>query len=126
MDMNTEQLVIWGTAIYLVLITAFAFIQFWRINRWPYVVGKLLKADVEYTARWSAWVHVTYEYEVDGEKYVGNRLSPLIVHGQVGPIIKKQLAKIQYISNDQVKVFYNGKKPVKSYLVKGTGLNFFG
>ncbi|MBL4671043.1 MAG: hypothetical protein JKX81_02190 [Arenicella sp.] len=93
------------------------------------MIGRLLNADVEYLnmlERGSAWEEVKYEYEVDGKQYVGTRLSPLVVRGQVGPRIKKQLAKIQYVSNDQVKVFYNNKQPGKSYLVKETWLNIFG
>lgn len=127
--MDIEQIAIWGFAVYLVLALSYSFIHSWRINAWPHVTGKLLNADVEYmniVDRGSAWECVKYEYEVDGKQYVGNRLSPLVVRGQVGPRIKKQLAKIQYVSDDHVKVFYNEKKPGKSYLVKETWLNIFG
>ncbi len=76
--------------------------------------------------RGSAWENVQYEYAVGGKTYTGTRLSPLIVRGQVGPRIKKQLAKIQYVSDAQIKVFYDPQKPEKSYLVKETWLNILG
>jgi len=127
--MNVEQMAILGFVIYMVSMITYSSIRSRRINAWPHVIGKLLNADVEYlntVERGSAWEDVKYEYEVDGKQYVGTRLSPLVVRGQVGLRIKKQLAKIQYVSNDQIKVFYNDKKPGESYLVKETWLNIFG
>ena len=50
---------------------------------------------------------------------------PLIISGQVRLKIKKQLEKIQYVSTDRVKVFYNENNPNKSYLVKETWLDIF-
>ena len=126
--MSTEQLVIWAAVAYLVLMLAYSYIRSLKIHAWPYVVGKLQDADVDYlhmVDRYSAWDRVSYEYEVDGEKYIGKRLSPLIVRGQVASKIKKQLAKIEYVSKDQVKVFYDKKDPSKSYLVKETWFDIF-
>jgi len=127
--MSIEQMAILGFVIYMVSMITYSSIRSRRINAWPHVIGKLLNADVEYLhmlERGSAWEDVKYEYKVDGKQYVGTRLSPLVVRGQVGPRIMKQLAKIEYLSNDQVKVFYNKEEPSKSYLVKETWLNIFG
>ena len=126
--MSIEQLVIWGALVYLVLMLAYSYKRSMKINNWPYVLGKLQNADVEYLHmidRYSAWDSVSYEYEVGGQKFVGKRLSPLIVRGQMASKIKKQLAKIQYVSNDEVKVFYDQNDPSKSYLVKETWLDIF-
>lgn len=127
--MEKGELALWGFAIYGLVVLAYSSYRSWRINRWPYVVGTLLKADIDYIyvdERGSALEDLRYEYEVDGVHYTGSRLSPLIVRGQVGPRIRKQLAKIQYISTDQVKVYYDPRKPHKCFLVKETWLNLFG
>lgn len=127
--MEIEKIAIWGFGIYAVLALGYSSYISRKIDAWPYVIGKLLHADVYYLnvgERGSASPNVKYEYEVEGMQYVGTRLSPLVVRGQVGPKIKKQLAKIQYVSEGQVKVFYNKKTPSKSYLVKESWLNIFG
>ena len=67
---------------------------------------------------------VKYTYEVNGVVYKGKRLSPWSVTGHVKNIISKQMAKIEYVPKDQVKVFYNPKNPSKSYLVRESFLEF--
>lgn len=127
--MTNEQLAFWGFAIYLVVMIAYSSLCSWRLHGWPHLVGKLLRADVEYLNvldRGSAWEDLHCEYKVAGEKYSGTRLSPLVLRGQVGPRIKQELAKIQYVSKDQILVFFNPKKPSKSYLAKETWLNILG
>ncbi len=127
--MTAEQFAIWVFAAYLGTALAYSTNRSWRISTWPYTLGTLSVAKVDYMhmiERGSAWENVEYEYEVNGVTYTSTRLSPLVVRGQVGPRIKKQLAKIQYTSSDQIKVFYDPKKPQKSYLVKETWLNIFG
>jgi hypothetical protein len=127
--MEYSQIAIWCFAVYLVLALTYSFYRSWKIKNWPYVIAKLIHADVYYLNAieiGSASANVKYEYKVEGKKYVGTRLSPLAVRGQVGPKIKKQLAKIQYVSEDQVKVFYSVKNPRKSYLVKESWINIFG
>jgi hypothetical protein len=120
-SLNTEKLIIWGAAVYLMSMLVYSYVRLMQINNWPYVVGRLKKADVDYMhviARSGAYENVRYEYEVGGQKFIGKRLSPFLIRGQVGPLIKKQLSKIHYVSNDQVKVFYSPREPSKSYLVK--------
>ena len=109
-NLNTEQLIIWGATVYLMSMLVYSYIRLMQINNWPYVVGRLKKADVDsmhVIARGGAYENVKYEYEFDGQKFIGKRLSPFLIRGQVGPLIKKQLSKIHYVSKDQVKVFYN-------------------
>lgn len=118
--LNTEQLIIWGAAVYFVLVLGYSYIRYMQIQKWPYVVGQLKYAYVDHISKNSggtAYENVSYEYEVDGQKFIGKRLSPFLIRGQVGPLIKKQLSKIHYVSKDQVKVFYNPRNPSKSYLV---------
>ena len=120
-NLNDEQLIIWGAAVYLMSMLVYSYVRLMQINNWPYVVGRLKKADVDYIhaiARGGAYENVSYEYVVGGHKFIGKRLSPFLIRGQVGPLIKKQLSKMHYVSSDQVKVFFNPRDPSKSYLVK--------
>ena len=126
--MENEQIIILGFVIYLGLALAYSTYTSKKIDNWPFIIGKLLVAKVSYInaiEKGSAWSDVKYEYEVRGKLYVGTRLSTLLVSGQVAPKIEKQLAKIQYVSGDQVKVFYDKKDPSKSYLVKETWFHIF-
>lgn len=118
--MSTGEMVAWGFLAYSLLVIAYMVIYARKIKKWPFVVGTLLKAEVELfhtIERGSAYGLVEYEYEVDGERFVGNRLSPLVFQGQVRKLINKQLRKIHYVSGNQVRVFYNDKDPRKSFLV---------
>lgn len=124
--MSTEEMVAWGFLAYLLLALAYSSNYSRKIKKWPFVVGTLLKAEVEIINALdmgSAYELVEYEYEVDGVRFVGNRLSPLVFRGQVRRLINKQLAKIHYVSGNQVKVFYNDKDPRKSFLVIETWLD---
>lgn len=120
-NLDNGNLIIWGTVVYFVLVLSYSYIYYRKVQKWPYVVGELKYAyvyDVSDGDGGSAYERLRYEYEVEGRKFIGKRLSPFLIRGTVVPLIKKQLAKIQYVSEGQVKVFYNPKKPKKSYLIK--------
>lgn len=117
-----------GFTLYLILALSFSYLKTAKIKRWPYVIGRLSIAEVEYlhmVERGSAWTNVSYQYEVDGKEYVGTRLSPLQVLGQVGPKIRKQLSKIEYVSARHVKVYYDVNDPSQSYLVRESWIDIF-
>lgn len=88
-------------------------------RQWPYTEGKLIRADAKgvRVGRGST-VDVEYTYELAGVEYTGRRLSPLIfARGMSKSFVNKQIKQIQYCENGSIKVFYNPKKPQKSYLV---------
>jgi len=103
----------------------------WRsrqISNWPFAVGTLLDAHVEKSnvlEHGRAYEKVSYQYEVEGKVYIGDRLSPLQFRGQVRKIITKQIAKIEYVSSNKVKVYYDKKNPSKSFLVRESWLDIF-
>jgi hypothetical protein len=60
-----------------------------------------------------------YQYRVGGVSYEGQRISPwvIVASHNARVVLEKQMASIQRLSGDKVKVFYNPKRPQKSYLV---------
>ena len=72
--MKESHLLVLGTVLFLTGALVYSSIYSLRVRKWPFVVGKLINADVKIFDR-SAWGNVKYEYEVDGKKYVGERLS---------------------------------------------------
>jgi hypothetical protein len=100
-----------------------------RIRHWPATTGKLLMAateefgateinpsDVNYTNV------VSYEYTVDGETYIGRRLSPWIVVAthNLKAILENQLDGLT--TGGHLPVFYNSAKPQLAFLKRPGGL----
>ena len=100
---------------------------YWRhVQAWPQVSGKLVNSavdsiglnmradEVTYVAK------VQYQYNVDGQQYEGKRLSPIqiIASTNMRALLRWQMRYITYLDNGEVAVFYNPKKPQKSYLIK--------
>ena len=126
--MDLEQIIIWVFIAYLVCVISYSTWRSRQIYKWPFVIGTLLDARVEKSNLLEygrAYEKVSYQYEVEGKIYTGERLSPLQFRGQVGKIIKKQIAKIEFVSSNQVKVYYDKKNPSKSFLVRESWLDIF-
>ncbi|TDF37196.1 DUF3592 domain-containing protein [Alteromonadaceae bacterium M269] len=127
-DMDTEEVVIWGAVLYFACVFIYSIWYSRQISNWPFVIGTLLNAHVEKSNLLEygrAYEKVSYEYEVEGKTYIGDRLSPLQFRGQVRRIIERQIAKIEFVSSNKVKVYYDKKNPQKSFLVRETWLDIF-
>ena len=123
--MTTKEIAIIAFVLYALAVTLYVFLFTKKLKKWPYVVGELTEISIGPTVEFRTFAgRVKYTYEVNGVAYKGKRLSPWTVSGHVKNIILKQMAKIEYVSNDQVKVFYNPKNPSKSYLIRESFLEF--
>jgi len=98
--------------------------DFIRVAKWPYTEGKLIKAEVTYFCS-NYQPEVEYSYEVDGKSYNGKRLSRLMAYGMNEAAYERQLEGIEYITENTVRVYYDPKKPKKSYLISKPFKGFF-
>ena len=123
--MTTKEIAIIAFVLYALVVTLYIYLFTKKLKKWPYVLSELAEISIvpTYEIRTVAG-RVRYTYEVNGVVYKGKRLSPWSVTGHVKNIISRQMAKIEYVSNDQVKVFYNPKNPSKSYLIRESFLEF--
>jgi len=123
---TTKEIAIIAFVLYALGITLYVLLFTKKLKEWPYVLGELTEISIAPTTFEFRAVagRVRYTYEVNGVVYKGKRLSPWTVSGHVKNIISKQMAKIEYVPKDQVKVFYNPKNPPKSYLVRESFLEF--
>ena len=126
-SLDSATIIKWSALAYVIVVIVMSIRFTNRIRKYPYVIDKLvsLETNWDHLGRGKSWVKVSYEYQVGNKSYIGNRLSSMIVAGQVRPILVRQMAKIQYVSKDEVKVFYDSKKPSKSYLVIEGFLDLF-
>lgn len=126
-SLDSATIIKWSALAYVIVVIVMSIRFTSRIRKYPYVIGKLvsLETNWDHLERGKSWVKVSYEYQVGKKIYIGNRLSSMIVAGQVRPILVRQMAKIQYVSENEVKVFYDSKKPSKSYLVIEGFLDLF-
>ena len=124
--MTTKEIAIIAFVLYALVVTLYIYLFTKKLKKWPYVLGELTEISIAPTTFEFRAVagRVRYTYEVNGVVYKGKRLSPWTVSGHVKNIISKQMAKIEYVPKDQVKVFYNPKNPSKSYLVRESFLEF--
>lgn len=98
-----------------------------RIRSWPAAPGVLAKEGVE---RWGGprWVKSdqqyslksSYVYRVEGLVYEGRRVSAWVVVAShnARAVLHAQLKGVQRHADGTVSVFYNPKRPEKSYLIK--------
>ena len=126
-NIDSSTIVKWTALTYLIAVIVMSIRFTTKIRKFPYVIGKLvsLKTNWNHLEPGRSRVDVRYEYQVGNKKYTGNRLSSIIITGQVRPILLRQIAKIQYVSEDEVKVYYDNKKPGKSFLVVEGFLDIF-
>ena len=113
-------------ALYALLLCGYSLAFQLRTRRWPSVRGVLLQAEVASFGAaepvLSERDYVTdaaYRYEVAGEAYEGKRVSPWIVVASHNArrLIEMQLAWIDRGSDGTATVYYNPRKPGRSYLV---------
>mgnify|MGYP006291571969 CR=1 FL=1 len=89
---------------------------------WPTVQGTISFVDIKKSTNWRrinkySYV-IKYDYEVDGNKYIGDRID----NGDRGgsSIDKVMTTLSRYEKGDTVKVYYNKKSPETSLLEVGT------
>ena len=123
--MTTKEIAIIAFVLYALVVTLYIYLFTKKLKKWPYVLGELAEISIvpTYEIRTVAG-RVRYTYEVNGVVYKGKRLSPWSVTGHVKNIISRQMAKIEYVSNDQVKVFYNPKNPSRAILFENRFWSF--
>lgn len=115
----------WG-GIYALVLCLYSFVFQARTRSWPWVAGELLKAEVEefggrdlVVSEQDYTSEALYRYRVDDQELEGSRISPwvFVASHNARAVLKKQLESIQHLPEGGVKVFYNPRKPQKSYLI---------
>ncbi|MBD9482506.1 DUF3592 domain-containing protein [Pseudomonas sp. PDM14] len=114
-------------ALYVCAVMVSSAMYLWLIWRWPSTTGQLVRCDVamfgarDYVPSQQEYVgKVAYTYEVDGNAYSGNRLSPWKVMASANGrfVLQAQMRGIEVDPAGRVTVHYNPRKPAKSYLIR--------
>jgi hypothetical protein len=132
MDKLIDQLKNGDTDIWLLLFAAYCIVTgcyalFYciRISRWPSVIGVFIQKEI---AVWSSsavtsdnnyFVQISYLFKVDGKEYRGHRLSPFIIIAShnLRFLLRLQMKHVDISDDGKVRVFYNPRRPEKSYLI---------
>ncbi|QCB45873.1 DUF3592 domain-containing protein [Hydrogenophaga sp. PAMC20947] len=121
------QAILFWVAVYCGVVGIYSLAFQLRIRRWPAAPGVLAQAGVE---RWGGpeWVRSdqqyslksAYRYRVDGRVYEGHRVSTWVMvashNGRF--LLEAQLKGVQRHPDGTVSVFYNPKRPHKSFLIQ--------
>ena len=114
-------------AIYILLVCGYSVIWQMRVNAWPSVTGQLERlglkkfgvgewvlSNQQYTA------DALYTYQVDGKVYSGKRISPwlFVASHNLRSVLRLQLNGVDIESENEVAVYYNSRKPEKSFLIR--------
>lgn len=113
-------------AVYAFLVLTYSLVFQLRIASWPSVVGELIDGRISEFGKENAPVErdykvaVSYNYRVGNKEYSGKRLSPwvFVTNNNAAFILKSQLNKITESADGGVTVYYNPRKPRKSFLIK--------
>ncbi|MCZ2720493.1 DUF3592 domain-containing protein [Marinomonas sp. 15G1-11] len=126
-----KQGVLFFVVIYAFVICLYSSIQQILIRSWPTTKGHLLTASIKQRStpelidtNQEYKVNSLYVYQVSDKVYQGKRVSPwlIIASHNAKFLLKAQLKSIQNNEDGTVNVFFNPKKPQKSYLVQPGGL----
>ncbi|MEM6794502.1 MAG: DUF3592 domain-containing protein [Acidobacteriota bacterium] len=113
-------------AAYWLLVCGWSVVYQIRIRRWPSTEGVLESASVEefggseiVRSDRDYRLESSYTYRVSGVDYSGSRVSPwvFIASNNLGFILRWQLNQVKITSPAGVTVFYNPKRPEKSFLI---------
>ena len=119
-------------AVYALIVGSYSLVCYLRISRWPSVVGELNSAT---TAGWAPsasisdrnyGAEVSYRYNIGGDGYDGNRLSPFLVVAShnLRFLIRHQMKGIEACAGGGVRVIYNPSRPEKSYLIAPNAVGY--
>ena len=132
MDKLIEQLKNGDPETWLLLFTVYCFaaggyslFTYFRISRWPSVIGELTENEISLqspsavTSDQNYSVQLSYLFKVDGEEYQGHRLSPFIIMAShnLRFLLRLQMKQVEISDEGKVRVFYNPRRPDKSYLI---------
>ncbi|WP_157694103.1 DUF3592 domain-containing protein [Hydrogenophaga crassostreae] len=121
------QAIIFWAAVYCFLIGLFSLTYQLRIRSWRVASGVLAKAGLE---RWGGpeWVKsdqqyslkAAYVYRVDGRVHEGHRVSSwvMVASHNARFLLESQLKGVQRHADGTVSVFYNPRRPHKSFLIR--------
>ena len=119
--------------LYAFIFLTYSFFYQLRVSGWPSVIGDLDEASIEI---WGARerqksdqmfkAKAGYRYIVNGMEFIGTRISPwfLLASSNAKFLLKYQLNSVKSLSNGKVEVYYNPKKPSKSFLIKPGAVGF--
>ena len=110
---------------YALLVCTYSLVFQIRTRSWPFTEGELAELGVETFGAESTLSDQDYastalfQYEVDGSAFEGTKISPWIFVASHNArfVLQRQLGAVQWLSDDKVKVFYNPRKPKKSFLI---------
>ncbi|WP_120499791.1 DUF3592 domain-containing protein [Roseovarius sp. EL26] len=117
--------IILGAAGYFALMAVIAFVRMFWLSRWPSVVGVLHEEGIEGSGMGATSTDereyiamVRYSYSVNGVTYESDRLNAwyVSVTHNLRALLKYQFRGIERHEGANVTVFYNPRKPHKSYL----------
>jgi hypothetical protein len=100
---------------------------FWTIgkdsigSRWPVVEGQVRSIRRKSGYRGIRHLQLTYEYEVEGKRYVGNRYSFGWPAGRAGDTDLNAFVRT-HPEGSGIKLFYNPKKPQQALVAPGLSL----
>ncbi|WP_323750409.1 DUF3592 domain-containing protein [Marinobacter sp.] len=124
---GNKQGVLFFIVVYVFVMCLYSFFRQFLISQWPMTKGILKSASVD---KWGVTelvlsdqdykVSSLYKYKVADDIYHGHRVSPWIIIASHNSrfLLKNQLKNIRKDKDGTVNVFYNPKKPEKSYLIK--------
>jgi len=126
-----KQGVLFFVCVYAFLVLGYSLVRQFHAAGWPMTRGTLQSAGLEKfgSTEWSLSdqdykVDALYAYEVNGETYTGKRVSPWLIVASHNArfLLERQLSKITRYDDGRVAVFYNPKRPEKSFLIKPSPL----
>lgn len=107
-----------------VMIGGFEFRQGLKTNGWPAAAGGIVESKVTATpgTDHDYTVDVRYSYEVDGQKFEGDKLR----YGNESHDSRTSAMEEQslFAPGKEVQVYYDPKTPSRSVLIKGIGLSW--
>ncbi len=124
-EKNAQGVFFW-VSLYMFLMLLHSLIFQIKVTSWPSTLGELTDEKIRefgYAYALSNKKYkasLSYKYIVNGNEHIGKRLSPwfFVTNSNAKFILKKQLHSVIRPSNGMVTVYYNPKKPQKSFLIK--------
>lgn len=121
------QAILFWVAVYFGLVGAYSLFFQMRIRRWPATPGVLAQAGLKRTGgpEWRKSdqqyrLRSIYHYRVDGHAYEGHRVSSWVMSTNFNGrfLLEAQLKGVKRLPDGTVTVFYDPKRPHKSFLIQ--------
>ena len=123
---DLQAMVFWA-AVYCGVLGIVSLVYQLRIRTWPSTRGVLAQEGV---VQWGGaeWVKseqqyklkASYQYQVDGRTFEGHRVSPwvMVASHNARALLEAQRKGLERHADGTVSVFYNPRRPGKSYLIR--------